>query len=500
MSKSQQPPSKQSGWRHTGLARREAIQIGSIGLMGLGINHLTGLRQAASAELPNGSQSSASGGKARSCIFIFLSGGLAQHESFDMKPDAPETIRGLFRPISTRTPGLQICEHLPKLAERSEQWALCRSLTHGSNEHSAGHHMMLTGRSELPTGFQPNSPSRIDRPSITSIAGRVIPEISNRQNNLPPAVVLPERLVHNSGRVIPGQHAGEMGPQYDPWLVEASPFHAKSYGAYPTHHFDHQQRGGKDQRVFQAPQLSLPHGLGMRQVSGRLGLLDTLQSQRTRLGRFAETEQFDRLRQSAISLLTDQKVHQALDVTRADDKTLDRYGRNCFGWSLLMARRLISAGVNLVQVNLGNDETWDTHGNAFPHLKDKLFPPTDLAVSALLDDLQSTGELDETLIVMASEFGRTPQISLLPKHYKLPGRDHWGAVQSVWFAGGGVRGGTVIGASDEQGGYPSEQPVKPENFAATIYETLGIPRTAVWKDAQNRPHHIYHGQPISGLF
>ena len=150
-------------------------------------------------------------------------------------------------------------------------------------------------------------------------------------------------------------------------------------------------------------------------------------------------------------------------------------------------------------MNLGNDETWDTHGNAFPHLKDNLFPPTDQALSALLDDLQSTGELDETLIVMASEFGRTPQISLLEKHYKLPGRDHWGAVQSVWFAGGGVRGGNVIGESDEHGGYPSEQPVTPESFAATIYQALGIPQTAVWHDAADRPHQIYHGRPIPGL-
>jgi uncharacterized protein (DUF1501 family) len=192
-------------------------------------------------------------------------------------------------------------------------------------------------------------------------------------------------------------------------------------------------------------------------------------------------------------------VHQALDVTKADDATLDRYGRNSFGWSLLMARRLVAAGVSLVQVNLGNDETWDTHGNAFPHLKDKLLPPTDRALSALLDDLDATGELDETLIVMAGEFGRTPKISLLPQHYKLPGRDHWGAVQSVLFAGGGVRGGNVVGKSDAKGAFPAESPVTPENFAATIYHALGIPATAVWRDAADRPHSIYHGEPIAGL-
>ena len=155
--------------------------------------------------------------------------------------------------------------------------------------------------------------------------------------------------------------------------------------------------------------------------------------------------------------------------------------------------------MNLVQVNLGNNESWDTHGNAFPHLKDKLLPPTDRAVAALLDDLRDAGLLDSTLIVMAGEFGRTPKISLLPQHYKLPGRDHWGAVQSVFFAGGGVRGGNVIGASDKQGAYPVASPQKPENMAATIYQSLGIPATAAWLDAVDRPHHIYHGEPIAGL-
>ncbi|MFG0262008.1 MAG: DUF1501 domain-containing protein [Novipirellula sp. JB048] len=480
---------KSGGWGHGNLSRRQALQVGAIGILGLGTNHLSGLREAHAANgvTPHG--------KAKSCIFIFLSGGLAQHESFDMKPEAPENIRGEFRPISTQTPGLQICEHLPMLAQRSKTWALCRSLTHSINEHSAAHHVMLTGHSELPTGFSPNQPSRTDRASIAAIAGYA----TQTRNNLPPSVVLPERLVHSSGRIIPGQHAGNMGSQHDPWMIEASPFHNTSYGAYPEYHFDHQDRGRPDERLFEAPQLSLPEGLGMREINGRLALLETLKHQRQRLTEYEKVADFDRLRQSAVSLMTQSSVHEALNVTRADDKSLDRYGRNSFGWSLLMARRLVTAGVNLIQVNLGNDETWDTHGNAFPHLKNNLFPPTDRAVSALLDDLQSTGELDETLIVMASEFGRTPQITLLEKHYKKPGRDHWGAVQSVLFAGGGIKGGHVVGQSDAHGAYPAEQPVKPENFAATIYNALGIPATAAWLDAQDRPHHIYAGEPIAGL-
>ncbi len=478
-----------AGWQHIAPSRRQALQVGAIGLLGLGSNHLHGLRQAEAA-------GRGPAGSAKSCIFIFLSGGLAQHESFDMKPRASEEVRGEFGPIPTATPGLQICAHLPQLAARSRKWSLIRSLTHSSNEHSAAHHIMLTGRSELPPGFTPSGPGPDDHPSLAALIGYA----TRPKNNLPPAVVLPERLVHSSGRVIPGQSAARLGIQHEPWWIEASPFHPKAYGAYPAFSFDHQQRGDADQRLFQAPQLSLPEGLGLRDIHGRLELLETLRQQRRQLAEMAEVSQFDRLRQDAVTLMTDPRVQQALDVTTADDQTQQRYGANAFGWSLLMARRLIEAGVNLVQVNLGNDETWDTHGNAFPHLKNHLLPPTDRAVSALIDDLEATGLLEETLVVIASEFGRTPKISLLDQHYKLPGRDHWGAAQSVWLCGGGVQGGRVIGATDAIGAYPIDQPVRPEDFAATLYHALGIPASAQWHDNQRRPHQIYHGQPIAGLF
>jgi uncharacterized protein (DUF1501 family) len=311
--------------------------------------------------------------------------------------------------------------------------------------------------------------------------------------------VLPDRLIHYSGRVIPGQFAGEMGPQRDPWFIEASPFHNTSYGAFPEFAFDHQERGAADNRVFQAPSLSLPQGLTEGKLLRRTDLLASLEQQRRQLDSHACVQDFDRYRQGAVSLLVDPQVKAALDVTSADPAMQDRYGRNSFGWSLLMARRLVEIGVNLVQVNLGNNESWDTHGEAFPHLKDKLFPPTDRALSALLDDLHASGQLDDTLIVMAGEFGRTPKISHLPQFYKQPGRDHWGAVQSVFFAGGGVRGGTVIGSSDKTGGYPADSPQRPENMAATIYHALGIPQTAAWRDEADRPHHIYYGEPIAGL-
>ena len=164
-----------------------------------------------------------------------------------------------------------------------------------------------------------------------------------------------------------------------------------------------------------------------------------------------------------------------------------------------MASRLVESGVNLIQVNLGNNEGWDTHGEAFWRLREKLLPPTDRALSALLDDLESKGLLDETLIVMGGEFGRTPKLSLLADSYHAPGRDHWGAVQTLFFAGGGVQGGNVIGASDKIAAYPADSPQKPENMAATIYECLGIPPTAAWYDEVDRPHHIYHGRSIPGL-
>ncbi|MBL8820610.1 MAG: DUF1501 domain-containing protein [Planctomyces sp.] len=487
-----------SSYSHPRFSRRFAVQAGGISLLGLGMNHVAGL-QAMAAESVAAAKAKESTASPRSpfraCIYIFLSGGLSQHDSFDPKPDAPAEVRGEFRPISTQTPGVQICEHLPGLAVRSHLWSLCRSLTHTSNDHSVSHHIMLTGRADLPPGFNPNLPRPQDWPSIAAVAGAV----TKPRNNLPPAAVLPEQLVHYSGRIIPGQFAGVMGNRRNPWFIEASPFHATSYGAFPAFAFDHQDRGDADKRFFEAPSLTLPHGMSRPHLDRRVSLLETLDSQRKLLDQEAQLQNFDRYRQSAISLLVDPSVREALDVTNAPDLVQDRYGRNSFGWSLLMARRLVEAGVNLVQVNLGNDETWDTHGNAFPHLRDRLYPPTDRALSALLDDLSESGLLDQTLIVMAGEFGRTPKISLLPSHYKAPGRDHWGAVQSIFLAGGGIQGGRVIGETDAIGAYPVSDPQRPENFAATIYESLGLPQTVSWSDELGRPHHVFQGEPIPGL-
>jgi len=465
-------------------------------MLGLGMNHLSGLREASAS---GAAASPDRSGTARACIYIFLSGGLAQQDSFDLKPDAPDSIRGEFNPIATSTPGIDICEHLPLLAQRSQHWSLVRSLTHPTNGHTLGHYYMLTGHSQAPVFKGDRKPRPTDWPSISSIVGDAVPP----RNNLPPAVMLPERLVHWSGGVIPGAYGGQMGSHRDPFIIEAThygdPFWRGAYPEYSFHQLPKKNPTSDSPTLFQAPSLKLPGELSSQRFDRRLNLLGSIDSQRAELEKSAEGERYDLHRESAISLLASERIRQAIDVTTADAKIQERYGKNSFGWSLLMAFRMVQAGVNMVQVNLGNNEGWDTHGEAFWRLREKLFPPTDRALSALLDDLNLSGLLDSTMIVMGGEFGRTPKLSLLADNYKEPGRDHWGAVQTLFFAGGGVQGGNVIGSSDRDGAYPASDPQKPENMAASIYSALGIPATATWKDEVDRPHNIYYGEPIAGL-
>jgi uncharacterized protein (DUF1501 family) len=494
----------QSRLRHPRFTRRELLQAGAVGVMGLSLGDVKALRAQASPRM-----SAATLGGPRSVIYIFLSGGLAQHDSFDPKPDAPAEIRGEFKPIQTRTPGLYICEHLPRLAARSDKWAVVRSLTHPSNDHSLGHHIMLTGRSPAPVGFDPSRPKPSDFPAIASVAGYMVPRRPilplptgrgvRGEGGLPSAAVVPFHYIHHSGRIIPGQYAGEMGHRHDPWFIGAAN-NCPGYGACPNC-IDHQQRPHQHvgTPLFQPPNLRLPEGLDMARLGSRQGLLSLVERQQRRLDQAVALADLDEQRASAMSLLTSSRVRAAFDINNESPQMLDAYGRNLFGYSCLLARRLIELGVGMVQVNLGRNETWDTHGNAFPHLKNNLFPPTDQCLSALIDDLDARGLLEATLIVMAGEFGRTPRISTLPQYYALPGRDHWGAVQTAFFAGGGVRGGAIVGSSDRNGAYPAQSPQTPENMAATIYEALGIPKDAMWYDPQHRPHHVYFADPIAGL-
>lgn len=468
--------------------RREAIRAGGVGLLGLAMADVAAWRSLAAAPAP-----------AKRVIFIFLTGGPSQHDTFDMKPDGPAEFKGEFNPIATRTPGIQICEHLPRLAQRSQLWSLVRSMTHTYNGHDTGTYAMLTGRSQVPSSFRSSLPQAVDLPSIAAVAGYS----TARHGIWPTSAVLPEKIVHSNTGVYPGQFAGQLGSRHEPWFIEATDkphaYHAYS-GAFPKYLFDLHKGEPSDKQDwrFEVPNLTLPEGLPSGRFHERMDLLDLVERQRTQLDQAAAGDGYGRIRQAAVSLLSDGKVREVFDVRKADTRTLARYGDNSYGWSLLMARRLVEAGVNMVQVNMGNFGSWDLHGNNFPLLKNYLFPPTDLAVSALLDDLHESGLLESTLLVMGGEFGRTPRIThIAPGIYKTPGRDHWGPCQSLWFAGGGVPGGVVVGASDKNGAFPSADPQTPESLAATIYQALGIPRDAVWHDVAGRPNQVYLADPIS---
>ena len=317
--------------------------------------------------------------------------------------------------------------------------------------------------------------------------------------------MLPEKIYHSNTGIYPGQFAGMLGSRHEPWFIETTdkPHAYHSYsGAFPQYLFDLHKGELSDRRDwrFEVPNLTLPEGPLDPRHHQRMNLLEHIEGQQRQLDATAAVASYDRVRQSAVTLLTSPQVRRAFDVRSADPRVLNRYGDNSFGWSLLMARRLVEVGVNMVQVNMGNFGSWDLHGNNFPCLKNYLFPPTDRAVSALLDDLDQSGLLDSTLVVMAGEFGRTPRITHIAQNiYRTPGRDHWGPVQTALFAGGGVHGGTVIGASDASGAFPAADAQTPENFAATIYDALAIPHTAEWHDATGRPYPVYMAEPIRGL-
>ncbi|MBM4004313.1 MAG: DUF1501 domain-containing protein [Planctomycetes bacterium] len=459
------------------VTRRTALQAGALGI---GLGPMV-LRQALAAD--------GATPRAKSVIFIFLTGGLAHHDSLDPKPDAPAEVRGEFNPISTTVPGIQICEHLPLLAQRADRYALVRSMRTNSDGHEQACHMLLTGRLDLPPGFTLDKvPNANEWPSIPATVTYALRE---RRTALPPAVVLPQPSVNEEGKVRPGQYAGRLGNNWDAWHLHVAAPCALGNGACPDcFRFEGTPFEHGSPRIFDTPRLVLPEG-GEIRLNGRVGLLAGIQHEQQELERV--TDRFANMRRQALSVLTDARIRSAFDVENADERTLDRYGKNKFGLAVLMAKRLSEGGVNLVQVNLGKNSTWDTHRRNFPNLKDNLLPPLDRSVSALLDDLAESGRLDETLVIVTGEFGRTPKIN------KDAGRDHWGRVNSLLLAGGGVAGGRVIGASDSIGADPAVDMQTPENLAATMFQALGIPRDATWHDLDGRPHKIYHAPPIEGL-
>lgn len=455
--------------RHTiGIARRELLQVGYAGLLGLGLPSLLA-RQAQAAAEPTGPRAQC----ARSVILIFLTGAPSHLDTFDLKPDAPAEVRGEFRPIATRTAGLALCEHLPRLASRSEMFAVVRSMTHGLPSHEHATHMVLTGIDKLPAGST-HMASRHDWPCYASGLDFLRP----RRDGLPSGVHLPTYL--NNGYGFSGQHAGFLGARHDPWHVTQDPSAAN----------------------FGVKSLSLPLGLSLSDLDHRQRLLAQVNHQRAVLARAEAANEFTSHQAQAISLLTASRLGQAFAIEREPPRVRDHYGRHLFGQSLLLARRLVEAGIPVVQANMGSMNNWDTHNSNFAQLKDRLLPPLDQGVSALLDDLQARSLLAETLVVMVGEFGRTPKLggNVGTPSYVPDGRDHWAGVFFALFAGAGVRGGQVIGRSDKIAAYPATNPYYPSDLGATIYHALGVEPQATIVDRLNRPLQLNAGEPIGPLF
>ncbi|MBX6314558.1 MAG: DUF1501 domain-containing protein [Isosphaeraceae bacterium] len=449
-----------------GVIRREFLQVGFSGLLGLGLPGLLAGRAAAKT----GAQS---GPRAKAMILVFTTGGLSHLDTLDMKPEAPEGIRGEFRPIATKVPGLQVCEHLPGLAARADKLAVVRSLSHEHTNHLNATHQVLTGHPQ-PGAFFDKIASRDDYPCYAGALEYLRP----RQDGLPSGVLLPTFLMEGP-LIWPGQHAGFLGPRFDPWQIKQDP----------------------NKPDFRVEELSLPAGFSIDRLGRRKELLDQLNALRASADSWTAKDPMAEQRELALSVLLSGKVTRAFEIDKEDPRTRDRYGRHLFGQSLLLARRLVEAGVPIVQANMGRVQTWDTHSGNFKRLKDQLLPPLDRGLSALLDDLEATGRLDETLVVLAGEFGRTPRIGLSTGNNNTPdGRDHWSRVFSVAFAGAGVRGGQVIGQSDRIAAYPASRPYSPQDFAATIYRALGIDPATELRDRLNRPIQLSRGQEIAELY
>ncbi len=449
-----------------GISRRGAIQIGCSGMLGLGLSGLFAARNAAAA------QTSVAGNRVRrpkQVVLVFLTGAASHHDTFDMKPQAPAEVRGEFQPIATSVPGIQICEQLPQFAARAHQYALVRSMTHGDNNHLMSTHHVLTGHVQ-PGAFFDKVASRDDWPCYAAACDLFRP----RNDGIPTAVNLPTFL--SSGVLTwPGQHAGFLGSRHDPWQIVGDP----------------------NKPDFRVGSLQLAEGMEMPRFANRQTLLDELNRQQRGLCETAECRRLTDEQQLAVSVLTSNKLTQAFDLNLESKDVRDRYGRHTYGQSLLLARRLVQVGVPLVQVNMGAVQSWDHHANIFPTLK-RMLPPLDQGVAALIDDLTSLGLLDETLVLMLGEFGRTPKINGVGG--KAPGRDHWGPCFSALFAGAGVRGGQVLGRSDKIGAYPVSSPFAPDDLGATVLHLLGVDPAAEIRDRVGRPLQLNRGSVMQALF
>ena len=456
------------------MLRRDFLKLG---LGGLALPDLLALRA-------NAAGGDHGFGKAKSCIVLFCWGGISHLDTFDLKPNAPSNIRGLFKEIPTAVPGIRVGEHLPGFARTMKHWAIVRSAHHNAPSHRSGAYWNLTGHQ--PEKLDKDWPaSRKEWPCIGSMIWQAKKDKgSSPRNALPGAVALPYTLY--DGGVSNGQDAGFLGMGMDPAVFRPPSKGLKIYnGKSPT-------SGRID--------LDLPEGVSRARLDQRRGLIDGF-GQTKGAAIKLEAEALARSREMALDMLLNPTVHAAFDLEKEPRALREKYGMHICGQSVLTARRLTEAGVPVATVycaagdlNGSKGDHFDTHADNFNKLKNILLPPFDQAASALVEDLQERGRLDETLIVMLGEMGRTPKINT-----KLPGRDHWGAVQSAFFAGGGIQGGRVVGSSDQLAAYPASNAQRPENVAATIYHSLGLPDTTAWTDELNRPHHIYHGEPIYDL-
>jgi hypothetical protein len=457
--------------RHSiGITRRELLQVGYSGLLGLGLSSLLSGRAAAAETRRTTATSPA---KAKSLILVFLTGAPSHIDTFDMKPDAPPEVKGEFKSIQTPVPGLQVCEHLPRLAARADKYALVRSLAHRENNHLVATHHLLTGHQQ-PGAFFDKVASRDDWPAYSCSLNYLRP----RHDGIPSGVNLPTFLVEGP-LTWPGQHAGFLGPKYDPWQITRDPNAAD----------------------FRMDNVRLAEGLDVDRLSDRQTLLDQVNREQEQLAASAEGRRLSDQQELAFSMLTSGKLSRAFEVDREPAAVRDRYGRHAFGQSLLLARRLVEAGVPVVQANMGRVQNWDNHSALFSTLKDRLLPPLDHGVSALLDDLEARGLLEDTMVMMLGEFGRTPKIGAQPgSNSKTPGRDHWASCFFGLFAGAGVRGGQVIGKSDKIGAYPATTPYSPDDVGATVYSALGIDPAAEVADRQGRPVQLNRGRVMEALY
>ena len=445
------------------LGRRGFLQASAAGVVATG---LPGLSRTALAD--------PGAGRAKSVLFILMSGGLSQLDSLDPKPQAPPEIRGEFSTIHTTVPGIMVSEHLPLLAQQMERWSIVRSMSHTEHNHLLATHVALTGRpTPVPRGASDldRVQSRTDFPNMAAALDYVRPSTGG----IPTGVSLPNYYIEGP-LTWPGQYSGFLGPKHDPWQINQDPNDAN----------------------FKVDALSLQAGMTPQRLQSRRELLDQINHPR-QLEFDRPSCSFVQQQDVAFSLLTSAKITTSFQIDRESPETRDRYGRNKFGQSILLARRLVEASVPVIQASMGIVQTWDTHVDNWGRLKTTLLPQVDRGLAALMDDLSTSGLLDQTLVIVMSEFGRTPKVSHLPGE-TLPGRDHWAAVYSLLAAGAGARGGQVLGQSDAIAAYPVSRSWSPADLCTTVYNALGVSEEAHLMDPLGRPSPLRNGTVIEPLY